>query len=179
MVVGGRTPCPRKIMLACPLTPMHIEGKCHAIANVPSQSFGSNPAWTCMSNSELLTLFNTHFPLPPKQSWTVYRPNYTVVRHVTFALRMKPFVLDSWRRLPIRGRCIGKIGAPTSNTWAWIRIYNSSHTPHEFNASRGLQPKHKQVSMDTYDRSREAQSLALSWLLARQLLWPAMKTQQR
>jgi hypothetical protein len=33
-----------KIQRACPLTPIHIEGKCNAISDVPSQLFGSNPA---------------------------------------------------------------------------------------------------------------------------------------
>jgi hypothetical protein len=32
-------------MHAYPLTPMHIEGKRNKIADVPSRSFGSNPAW--------------------------------------------------------------------------------------------------------------------------------------
>jgi hypothetical protein len=100
-----------KTMHARPLTPMHIKGKCNTIANVLSRSFGSNPAWTCTSDSDLLTLFNTCFLLPSKQSWTVYRLNYTVVMRMICTLRMKPFVLDDWRRLPTRGRCVGKIGA--------------------------------------------------------------------
>jgi hypothetical protein len=86
-----------KAMHTCPLTPMHIEGKCNKIANVPSRSFGSNPAWNCMYNAELLTLFNTCFPLPQQQSWTIYRPNCTVVTRMISALRMKHFALDAWR----------------------------------------------------------------------------------
>jgi hypothetical protein len=168
-----------KTVHACPLTPMHIEGKCNAIADTPSRLFGSNPVWTCTSDSYLLTLFNTRFLLPEKHSWTVYRPNCAVAMRVISALWMKPFVLDDWRRLPTRGRCVRKIGAPTLNTWAWIRTYNRSHIPHESNASQDLQPEHKQGSMDKDDRSRVARSLALSWLLARGSLWPATKTQQR
>jgi hypothetical protein len=96
-----------KIMHACQLTPMHIEGKPNAIANVPSWLFGSNPVWMCMSNFELLTMFNTLFPLPTQQSWTVYRPNCMGVTHMTSTMQMKPFVLEDWRRLPIQGGCIG------------------------------------------------------------------------
>jgi hypothetical protein len=166
-------------MHTCPLTPMHIKGKRNKIANVPSRLFGSNPAWKCTDDAESLTLFNTHFPLPQRQSWTVYRPNCAVVTHVISALGMKHFALDAWRRLPIRGRCAGKIGAPTSNTWMWIHTYSKSHTQHESDASQDLQPAHEQGSMDMDDRSRVAQSLALSRLLARQSLWPATKTQQR
>jgi hypothetical protein len=169
-----------KAMHACPLTPMHIKGKCNAIGDIPSQSFGSNPAWMCASDSDLLTLFNNRFPLPEKHSWTVYRPNCAVAMHLISALRMKPFVLDDWRQLPTRGKCDDKIGAPTSNTcWAWIRIYNKSHIPHGSDVSQDLQPEHEQVTMGTDDRSRVARSLALSRPLARRSLWPATKTQQR
>jgi hypothetical protein len=168
-----------KIMHACPLTPMHIEGKQNAIADVPSWSFGNNPTCTCMSNFELLTMFNTLFPLPTQQSWTVYCPNCVVVTPVTSTLRMKPFVLDDWRKLPIRGRRVGKIGALVLNTWVWNRTYSKSHTPHESNASQGLQLKQEQDSTDTHDKSRVARSLALSRLLARQSLWPATKTLPR
>jgi hypothetical protein len=156
-----------KAMHVCPLTPMHIKGKHNKIADVPSRSFGSNPAWKCTDDAELLTLFNTCFPLPQQQSWTVYRPNCAVVTCLISALWMKHFALDAWRQLPIRGRCAGKIGAPMSNTWAWIRTYSKSHTQHESNASWDLQPTHKQGSMDMDDRSRVAQSLALSRPLAR------------
>jgi hypothetical protein len=93
-----------KTMHACPLTPMHIKGKRNKIADVLSRLFGSNPAWKCTDNAELLTLFNSCFPLPQQQSWTVYRPNCAVVTCVISALRIKHFALDAWRRLPIRGR---------------------------------------------------------------------------
>ena len=62
-------------MHVCPLTPLHIEGKVNDIANMPSRLFGSNPAWTCVSDTDLLNLFNTLFSftateildsLPPK-----------------------------------------------------------------------------------------------------------------
>jgi hypothetical protein len=36
-----------KIQRACPLTPMQIERKCNAIADIPSRLFGSNPLWKC------------------------------------------------------------------------------------------------------------------------------------
>jgi hypothetical protein len=40
-----------KSQQACPLMPMHIEGKCNAIADIPSCLFGSNPAWHCNTDS--------------------------------------------------------------------------------------------------------------------------------
>ncbi len=86
-----------KAMHACPLTPMHIQGKRNAIGNITSRSFGSNPVWMGASDSDLLTLFNNCFPLPEKHSWTVYHPNCAVTMRVISALQMKPFVLDDWR----------------------------------------------------------------------------------
>jgi hypothetical protein len=47
-----------KLQRACPLTPIHIEGDRNAISDVPSRSFGSNPAWKCDTDDTLLTLFD-------------------------------------------------------------------------------------------------------------------------
>ena len=41
-----------KVNHSCPLTPMHIEGRRNAISDAPSHSFGSNPAWECISDSD-------------------------------------------------------------------------------------------------------------------------------
>jgi hypothetical protein len=71
---------------ACPFTPIHIAGKRMAIADIPSRSFGSNPAWHCTSDDELLTLFNSTFPLPLQQSWTVFHMDCRTVMHVISAL---------------------------------------------------------------------------------------------
>jgi len=109
---------------ACPFTPIHITGKRMAIADISSRSFGSNPAWHCKSDDELLTLFNSTFPLPSQQSWTVFHLDCRTAMHVISALRMKPFVLDDWRRLPSPGKLVGEIGQPTSHLWDSIRTYN-------------------------------------------------------
>ncbi len=146
---------------------------------MPSRSFGSKPAWACASNTDLLNLFNSRFPLPQQKSWMVYHPNCAVVMRMISALRMKPFVLGDWRRLPTRGRCVREIGAPMSNTWEWIHTYNKSYTPSESDASQDLQPEREQVSTDTDGKSRVARSLALSRPLARRSLWPATKTLPR
>jgi hypothetical protein len=54
----------------CPLTPMHILGLQHAIADVPSCLFGCHPAWHCATDSDVLTLFNSMFPHHNQQSRT-------------------------------------------------------------------------------------------------------------
>jgi hypothetical protein len=75
-----------KMTRACPFTPIHIEEKQNAILDIPSQSFGSNPAWKCDTHDNLLTLFNSTFPLQSQQSWTVFYLNCKAGTHVTFRL---------------------------------------------------------------------------------------------
>jgi hypothetical protein len=60
-----------------------------------------------------------------QQLWTVFRLNNckTVMRLIS-ALRMQPFVLDNWQRLPSPGKLVGNIGTPTSQLWDSIHIYN-------------------------------------------------------
>jgi len=89
-----------KLQRACPLTPIYIAGDRNPIADDPSCSFGSNPAWRCDTDNNLLTLFNLLFPIPNQNSWTVYRLSCKLVMRVISILRTKPFKLDEWRRLP-------------------------------------------------------------------------------
>ncbi len=130
-----------KIQRACPLTPMHIEGKRNAIADIPLCLFGSNLLWKCKTDSDLLTLFKFMFHLPNQQLWTVFCLNCKLVTHVTSALQMKPFKLDNWRQLPKVRRHVGNIGAHTSDLWEWIRIYSTHYSRQESGDSQGLQHK--------------------------------------
>ncbi len=168
-----------KTQHACPLTPMHIEGKQNAISDVPSQSFGSNPKWACKSDDNLLTLFNSMFPLPMQKSWTVYHPNCAVVTCMISILQMKPFMLDDWRRLPKLGRHVGKTGAHMSDQWEWIHTYSRCPSPNQSEASQDLQPEPEQDTMKKDNRYKVARSLAQSRPLARRFPWPATTTQQR
>jgi hypothetical protein len=156
-----------KIQRVCPLTPIHIEGKCNAILDVPSRSFGSNPAWKCDTDADLLTLFNPMFPLPHQNSWTVFHLNYEVVMRVTSALRMRHFALDNWRRLPRSGQHVGKIGAHMSALWGWIRTLTTHPLTPECAASPDLHSKHEPASMAEEDKTKVALYLKQSWPLAR------------
>jgi hypothetical protein len=167
-----------KIQRACPLTPIHIEGKCNAISDVPSQSFGSNPAWKCDMDANLLTLVNPMSPLPHQNSWTVFHLNCKVVMHVTSALRMTHFTLDYWRRLPRSGRHIGKIGAHMFNLWGWIRTLTTHPSTPKCAASPDLYSKHDPASTAEDDRSKVALYLKQSRPLARRSHWPATTTPQ-
>ncbi len=107
----------------CPLIALHIEGKRNAISDVPSRSFGSNPAWHCTSDTDFLTLFNSLFPLPSQNSWTGFHLSSRVVMRVISTLQMRHSDLEEWRRLPKIGTHVGTIGTPMSNLWEWTHIY--------------------------------------------------------
>jgi hypothetical protein len=156
-----------KSQQACPLTPMHIEGKCNAITDVPSPLFGSNPAWHCNTDSDLLMLFNSMCPLPNQLSWTVFHLNCGMVTCVILALQINPFVLDNWRQLPKVGRHVGDIGAPTSNLWRWIHTFSTPPSKHGSAASQALPLRHEQDTSVADDKSRAAQLLVQSRPLAR------------
>ena len=158
---------------------MHIAGKRMAIADISSRSFGSNPAWHCKSDDELLTLFNSTFPLPSQQSWTVFHLDCRTAMHVISALRMKPFMLDDWRRLPSPGKLIGEIGQPTSHLWDSIRTYNQQLLENEFAASQDSPCAFAQDTMDEDNRYRLQQLQAQLLPLGRGYPWPLDTTQQR
>ena len=162
-----------KIQRACPLTTIHIAGRRNTISDIPSRSFGSNPTWQCANADELLTLFNPMFPLPTQTSWTVFQLNCKMVTRVISALRMTPFTLDDWRRLPKVGRHVGVIGVPMSNLWEWIHTLTTYPSKPECDALLDLHNEHKQDSTDNNDRSKVAQYLKQSQPLARRSLWPA------
>ena len=164
---------------ACPFTPIHIAGKRMAIADIPSRSFGSNPAWYCASDDDLLTLFNSTFPLPSQQSWTVFRLNCKTVTRVISALRMKPFALDDWRRLPSPGKLVGDIGTPISQLWDSIRIYNRHLSNTELDASRDSHNASAPDITEEDDRCRLQQLQAQSLPLGRRYPWPSETTRQK
>ena len=89
---------------ASPLTPMHIAGVNNSLTDIPSRSFGSDAAWYCKTDTQLLTLFNKTFPLPNQASWTVFRPSSKLAMRVISILRMRAFTADEWRRLPKKRR---------------------------------------------------------------------------
>jgi hypothetical protein len=83
-----------KTAKSMPPHPYLHRGRTNVIADVPSWSFGSNPAWKCESDNELQTLFNSLFPIPEQNSWTIYLMNCELVSHVTSIMQTQPFELD-------------------------------------------------------------------------------------
>jgi hypothetical protein len=127
----------------------------------------------------LLTLFNPLFPLPNQNSWTIFRLNCKVVTSVTSALRTKPFDLAKWRQLPKVGRHIGKIGAPMSDLWGWIRTLTTHPSKPKCNALWDSPSAYDWDSLDRDNRYKVAQSFRQSQPLARRSPWPATIIPQR
>jgi hypothetical protein len=81
----------------CPITTLHIAGDQNQMTDIPSHSFGSKSKWHFKTNKNLLTFFNSHFPLPTQNSWSVCQPTSAIATHVISILWIKPFTLEDWR----------------------------------------------------------------------------------
>ena len=168
-----------KLNGTCPITPLHIAGEENSMTDIPSRSFGSEKRWLCKSNSELLTLFNTSFPLPNQHSWTVFQISYAVGMRVTSVLQTKDFTLDEWRRLPKVGNHVGKIGQPMSHLWEWTLTYRRPRLLSASGSSPVSQDVSEQDTMVEENKSKLGAYLAQLRPLARRSRWPQIPTPRR
>ena len=84
---------------ASPLTPLHIAGAENSMTDIPSRSFGSNLAWFCKNDTDLLNLFNKIFPFPNQESWTIFSPSNAAIVKVISVLRVQHFEMGEWLQL--------------------------------------------------------------------------------
>jgi len=168
-----------KLSGASPLTPQHIGGDENSMTDIPSRSFGSNPAWFCKTDAELLHLFNKTFPLPNQASWTVFSPSNAARMKVISVLRMQHSEMAEWQELRGSGKWVGEIGDPTSDLWEWTLGFRLRPTSKESAASPALQLASARAAMVEANQSKLAQSLGRSRPLARRSLWPLSATQQK
>ena len=167
-----------KINKTSPLTPLHIAGVQNAMTDIPSRSFGSIPKWHCRSDMELLTMFNSMFPLPSQASWNVFQISSAISTKVISILRTKDFSLAEWNRLPKIGKNIGHVGAPMSNLWNWTLTYRTAPTSQQHELLQDSLQEPEQDSTAAAARSQLQRSIALSRPLARRSQWPLEPTQQ-
>ena len=106
------------------------------MTDIPSRSFGSNLAWFCKNDTDLLNLFNKNFPLPNQASWTVFSPSNAASMKVISVLRMQHFEMGEWIQLKKAGKHVGKIGVPLSDLWEWSFGYRMPSTSSELGASQ-------------------------------------------
>jgi hypothetical protein len=83
-----------KQLRVSPLTPLHVPGEENDMTDIPSRSFGSVAKWFCKTDEDLLTLFNSSFPLPDQNTWTVYRPSREIVSRICSVLQMQVLEMD-------------------------------------------------------------------------------------
>ena len=158
-----------KLNGTCPITPLHIAGEENSMTDIPSRSFGSEPQWLCKTNDDLLTLFNTTFPLPNQSSWNIFQLSYALSTGVTSVLLMKDFTLEEWRRLPKAGRIVGSTGQPSARHWEWTLSYRTSRSRTESACLKDVEE----------NKSKLGAFLALSRPLARRSPWSRTPTPQK
>jgi hypothetical protein len=156
-----------QIQLASPLTPLHTAGTNNAMTDIPSRSFGSEPKWHCKTDADLLHLFNSSFPLPHQASWTVFHLSSAIATKLISVLRMRPFSMDDWRRLPTARKNIGDAGKPMSHLLDWTHTYRKPHANTELDPCWDLQPEYGPDTTDDNDKSALEQYLRHSRPLAR------------
>jgi hypothetical protein len=156
----------------CPITMLHIAGNQNSMTNFPSCLFGSKSKWHFKSESNLLTFFNCNFALPNQTLWTVCQPTSMTATRLISILRMTPFTLDDWRRLPAAGKNIGINGTSTRHPWEWTLIFRIPTSQSVSNSSLVMRHESAQATMVTKTKSKIAQSIARTWPLARRSRWP-------
>ena len=111
-----------KLKRVSPLSTMHIAGKKNEMTDIPSRSFGSEKKWFCpedKTESCLFDLYNSQFPLPNQNLWTVFRPSQKIMSLIFSVLRTEVLDMEGWRRLPKPGRLTGRSGNATAKLFEW------------------------------------------------------------
>ena len=85
-----------KMMGASPLSTVHVAGIQNLMTDIPSRSFGIMKKWHCDNDHDLLTLYNSNFPLLNQRSWTVYQVSSKISTRILSVLRMHITSLDEW-----------------------------------------------------------------------------------
>ena len=145
------------------------------MTDIPSRSFGSEKKWHCKTEDELLTLFNTSFPLPLQNSWTVFRPSSGIKHRIISALRQQALEMDEWRRLPKPGTLIGRIGTATANLWDWTLGFRVSPTETSSNTSTSSWQWCERDTTVMDVRSELQQFQRRSRPLTRRSCWPSTR----
>jgi hypothetical protein len=161
---------------SCPLTTLHIAGDQNTMTDIPSRSFGSKPKWHFKSDNDLLAFFNSSFPLPNKNSWSICQPTSKIATHMISILRIVPFRLEDWRRLPAVAKNIGTAGKPTRGLWEWAHIFRTQGSQLGCEPHQDSWHESAQDTMVKESKSKNAQSVARLQPLARRSHWPAMTT---
>lgn len=107
---------------ASPLISLSIAGIENEMADVASRAFGkaqAHPRLNYLAADDFLLMFNSTFPLPQGNSWTMFQLNDKLSTLVISELRNIPSNLGSWLRITKNGGSIGRIGGSSPGTVEW------------------------------------------------------------
>jgi hypothetical protein len=96
---------------ASSITPLSIAGDDNDMADIVSRAFKNGKYFEAENN--LLTYFNSHFPLPQNASWQECRIPKEWISRVIACLRGEQLPMAWLQRLPKTGKNTGIIGVPT------------------------------------------------------------------
>jgi len=144
----------------CPITALHIAGDQNSMTDIPSRSIGREHKW------------HFNLTLPSQNSWTVCQPTSATAMCVISILRMMPFTLDNWRRLPAAGKNIGITGKSTRLLWEWTLTFRVPTSKSGSDSYPVLQHEYEQAIMVTENKLKIAQSVARLRPLGRRSRWP-------
>jgi hypothetical protein len=92
-----------------------IKGKSNDMADVASRFKHDSNLFKNISNGTLTDYFNTNFPQP--NGWQEFQIPQRLISRVTSLLLGHTLTLDSWRRLPKRGKNTGITGLSIANEY--------------------------------------------------------------
>ena len=93
------------------ILPLYIQGIDNVMADVLSRAFKQGAYFHAQAN--LVSYFNSHYPLPQNKSWTEFTVPKKLSWRVISCLRGELLPMESLIRLPKRSKNIGNTGAPT------------------------------------------------------------------
>ena len=161
---------------ASPLAPAHVAGELNDMADVASRSFGYRKEWLCHSDDELLTLFDSKFPLPSQSSWQGFHLSSKVVTKVTSALQMTPFDPREWKQLPKIGTSISRPGASLCSLGELTHSWGTQQRSTSESASPQVSEQWSgKESWASAMKSKLARSARQSMPLPRPLRWNEVK----
>ena len=91
------------------ILPIHIAGEDNTMADISSRAFNQGKFFE--ASNDLLTYFNSHFPLSQNTSWTEFHLSPKLTTRVISCLLGEQCQLESLIRLPKLGKGTGAIGA--------------------------------------------------------------------
>ena len=120
------------------LAPLHVAGEDNTMADIPSRAFKEGKYFKAAN--DIVTYFNTHFPLPQNLSWKEYVVKPKLASRVISCLRGEQLQMESLLNLPRHGTSTGATGQHTAPPATQIPISPTSQPVKKQSSSQPLPP---------------------------------------